>query len=119
MSSETEAVRSDYALWKQFIEHPCWKRYEELVKSHLDDREKAVRQPVRQLLDFASGEFIKGELAMAEFLFRVPALELERLEHEIELLNRQEQSNGRVESEPAVVADADPIGPGNNPFRTE
>ena len=120
--SEREDTRSglgsDLATWRNFLEHPGWKKFAAILETQRSTRADTVMHTKLTTLEQAlDQEFTKGEAAALELMLALPTTIVENLEQEIEQLNEQIQENEDATRRTSNTIDRpEPVDPKHDPF---
>lgn len=122
VEDELSGLASEYALWRALTEHPAWPKWKAVADSAVSTRANAVMGTRLATMEQALGqEYLKGEANGIALIMSLPQSEMERLEHEMKLLNDQPQgendATGTGSDDTASSGNpSEPIDDGNNPF---
>ena len=127
LEAQAAELGSELSLLRELLEHPAWARIATIIDGQVNERTRLVMNTQLQSLEQALGqEFMKGEVSGIKLIKSLPELEIERLQLEIDALNKQVQGddNGgstsntddRSTGGPGFGRPREPIDSGNDAF---
>ena len=112
---ELRRAIEDQHMWKSFMEHPGWKKFESFLKEQADLRKQAVvLTPINSVGQAFSQEFYKGECQGISTALETPRAQLELAQMERRITDKQleieDEPEDEVSAEFAGRLDGSPFG---------
>lgn len=87
-------LRDEREEWDLLLKSPAWVKLDALIAEQIAGRINEVVLTALPNADAVFGqEFMKGEIAALQLIARLPGLEIERLNSDIEALNKEENTD--------------------------
>lgn len=87
-------LREEREEWDLLLKSPAWVKLDALIAEQIAGRINEVVLTALPSADAVFGqEFMKGEIAALQLIARLPGLEIERLNADIEALNKEENTD--------------------------
>jgi hypothetical protein len=115
-------MSSELALWKSLLAHPAWKTLDKIAEGQINERARTLlHSPLQKMDDALAQEFTKGEASGIELFKSIPQVEYERIESDLQNLEKEQEDETRSGSTSSGSPDSngDELGaldPGIDPF---